>query len=503
MGLMIFFILAVMEIGLAIWTCTKGKESRGFRKQRLIVRTAQVAIVVGAMLLPFGQKWRFAPLLGFLVVLLIIALLIMLLSRDRKDGIRKPLRSVVSCVLCILVFGMLLVPAFLFTGYKGLPVSGKYRIGESSAILIDRSRTDPFEQDGSFREVPVHFYYPQILPDGTSKDEKQSDGASSDERQSDGMPTYEKQSDGKTSDEKQSDETSSVEKRSDEEQRFPLVIFSHGAFGYYQSNTSTYMELASNGYVVVSMDHPHHAFFTKDTDGRIVMVDKDFLNTAMHLSEKDDLQECYSIYTEWMALRTADMNFVLDQLKAAGESGALNGDWFLNDNDSELIPSVLRMTDFSRTGLMGHSMGGATAVELGRERNDVSAVVDIDGTMLGEYLGVENGDYLFNEEPYAVPVLEFNNWESYTDLKDYLEQGGIYPNDKLISNAATGFTTTIHGTKHMDYTDLPLLSPILGKMLGSGERSTEETMTIVNSLVLSFFNSYLKGEGVFTVQEIY
>jgi hypothetical protein len=55
----------------------------------------------------------------------------------------------------------------------------------------------------------------------------------------------------------------------------------------------------------------------------------------------------------------------------------------------------------------------------------------------------------------------------------------------------------------MDFTDLPLLSPYLGNMLGSGERSTEETMTIVNSLVLSFFDCYLKGEGVFTVQDSY
>ncbi|MBQ5851909.1 MAG: hypothetical protein IIW54_14020, partial [Lachnospiraceae bacterium] len=38
---------------------------------------------------------------------------------------------------------------------------------------------------------------------------------------------------------------------------FPLVVFSHGAFGYYESNTSTYMELASNGYVVeCSMKFP-------------------------------------------------------------------------------------------------------------------------------------------------------------------------------------------------------------------------------------------------------
>ena len=72
-----------------------------------------------------------------------------------------------------------------------------------------------------------------------------------------------------------------------------------------------------------------------------------------------------------------------------------------------------------------------------------------------------------------------------------------------MKNAGEGFVTTVRDTKHMDYTDLPLLSPTLGKMLGSGSRGTEETMTIVNSRVLSFFNCYLKGEGSFTAEDIY
>ena len=45
----------------------------------------------------------------------------------------------------------------------------------------------------------------------------------------------------------------------------PVVLFSHGAFGYYQSNISTYMELASNGYVVISLDIGQHV--GKDADG--------------------------------------------------------------------------------------------------------------------------------------------------------------------------------------------------------------------------------------------
>ncbi len=345
---------------------------------------------------------------------------------------------IVCCILGALLIGIVLVRAILFPGYKDPGTSGKYAVLQSSAILIDSTRTDPFEQDGSFREVPVHFYYPETVAGST--------------------------------------------------ERFPLVAFSHGAFGYYQSNTSTYRELAGNGYVVVALDHPHHAFYTKDSDGKTVIVDRQFLRTAMRLNDGMDAPERYGLYTEWMTLRTADMNFVIDELKATANADTL---------------SVLERVDFSKIGLMGHSMGGAAAVELGRERNDISAVIDLDGTMLSEYNGIENGALAIREEPYPVPVLEFNNWEMYNDLKEYLAQGGSYPNDVLIRGASAGFTTTIRDTKHMDFTDLPLLSPFLGNMLGSGDRDTAEAMAIVNSLVLEFYDCYLKGQGVFTVQDIY
>ncbi len=96
--------------------------------------------------------------------------------------------------LGIFVLALSLIPAYLFTGYAGLETTGEYEVKLVSAILVDESRAETFETDGSKREVPVHFYYP---------------------------------------------ETKNVGGKS-----FPLVIFSHGAFGYYQSNTSTYMELA-------------------------------------------------------------------------------------------------------------------------------------------------------------------------------------------------------------------------------------------------------------------
>ena len=451
MGITAFLILAVLEIALAVRTCRRRTDKSAWRRDRLVIRGAEALTVVLHLLCSPAQKWRFVPVLGFLALLLVIAALALLIGRGREGGAKKPAGAAVSCLLCVLVFGLLLIPAFVFTGYSGLPVSGSRPIGETAAILIDRSRTDPFEADGSFREVPVHFYYPADASAG---------------------------------------------------ERFPLVVFSHGAFGYYQSNTSTYMELASNGYVVAALDHPHHAFFTQDTDGKTVIVDREFLSTALNLNSIEDTQLHYTLYTGWMALRTADMGFAVDAVKAAAASGETDGSWFLSGNDTDAVRVVLSMTDPSRIGLMGHSMGGATAVQLGRERDDIAAVVDLDGTMLGEYLGVEDGELLVSDAPYPIPVLDFNNWASYHEMEEYRAMSFHYPNMEVIDHAAEGFSVCVRDAEHMDFTDLPLLSPTLGKILGSGERGTEEIMSIVNSLVLSFFNCYLKGEGVFTAQAV-
>ena len=453
MGFVLFLLTAALEIVLAVITCAKATDKKVWRKNRLFVRLAEIVTVIVAILLPFGQKWRLTGALVTLGVLAFIVALTILVKRKKEEGDVRKGKAIGSCILSILLIGFALVPAFVFTGYKGLPTSGEYAVRETSAILVDDTRTDPFENDGSCREVPVHFYYPETEPGST--------------------------------------------------ERFPLVVFSHGAFGYYQSNTSTYMELASNGYVVAALDHPHHAFFTKDTDGKTVIVDFGFMNTALTLNEETDAEGQYALYTEWMGLRTADMGFAVDKIKAAAASGSTDAGWFVSDRDSDAIRTVLNMTDIERIGLMGHSMGGAAAVQLGRERDDIAAVIDVDGTMLSEYTGVENGALTVREDPYAVPVLAFDNWDSYNDMEEYAAQGGLHPNAELLKNASEGFQTTVHGTKHMDFTDLPLLSPVLGNMLGSGERDTKETMTIVNSQVLEFFNCYLKGKGVFTVNEIY
>ena len=380
--------------------------------------------------------------------------------KQKKNKALKILGITVGCIVVLIVLAILLIPKILFTDYEGLPTTGPYGVKMASAILVDESRTETFENDGSYREVPAYFYYPDVISVSESGD--MAEGA----------------------------------------EEFPLVIFSHGAFGYYQSNTSTYMELASNGYVVISLDHPYHSFFTKDTSGKTIIVNPQFLQEVMYINEMGTPeQEIIELSHGWLDIRTADMNFVLDSVKSAKELTELPSCWFTGeDTSAETIRDILSMTDTEHIGLMGHSMGGAASVTVGRTREDIDAVIDLDGTMLGEQFSYINGVYDFYDEAYPVPLLSVSNEAHYFEGQELADW---YVNSWVLANAKDAKYTYFKGSGHMNFTDLPLFSPTLANMLGVGEVDPEECVVKMNKLVLDYFNCCLKDLGEVVVQEGY
>nr|MCR5390204.1 dienelactone hydrolase family protein [Lachnospiraceae bacterium] len=349
MTMLLWTVLIVSEIGLAIYELAGKATKKEWTLKRLTVSGGQIVIYLLMVALPgIDFSFRFTGLFILLGIRALIAGIFWLIDRHNENK-KKNLWIVLSAVLGIVLISMSMIPAFVFKDYKGRPVTGSYEVASCSAILIDETRLETYENDGSYREVPVYFYYPSSIEDIN-------------------------------------------------ECSLPLVIFSHGAFGYYESNTSTYMELASNGYVVVSMEHPYHSLFTKDTAGKIITVDPEFFNTAINVGNNGEA-EVYEITSKWMELREADMNFALDTIIKASKDSEDDDAWFYVDDNKEKIAEILKCADPERIGLMGHSLGGATAVTVGR-REDVSAVIDFDGTMLGENTGMKDGEILVNEEPY-------------------------------------------------------------------------------------------------------
>ena len=451
MALFLLLIFIIVEIGFAVYgfTLAKDPESSSKKKwtlKRLIVSGAELAVYLLMLLLPgIDFSFRFKGLAIMLVIRIALAGIFVLINR-KNDKPKKKVFMILSALFGIIFLGTSMIPAFVITDYNGRALTGEFEVSQCEAIFVDEGRVETFENDGSCREVPVHFYYPANVT---------------------GLPA----------------------------DSLPLVLFSHGAFGYYQSNSSTYTELASNGYVVVSMDHPYHSFFTKDTSGKTITVDPGFFQTALTVgdAEMDEMSEAevYEVTSKWMELREADMNFVLDELEKAGEAKELPENWHFDAKQKNTILSVLDAINYDKIGLMGHSLGGATAVTVGR-RDDVSAVIDLDGTMLGEETGVKDGVLTLNEEPYDTPLLSIVSEIHHEEEAEAEKIGYLYVNTYVMEHA-----------DHMNFTDLPLFSPVLAAGLGVGEVDAGECIDGVNARVLGFFNCYLKGEGGFSVEESY
>lgn len=454
MALILFLIFVIIEIGFAVSGILRKPTKTRWQIKRLVVNVVEFFTYIVLLLLPgIDFSFRFKALALLLVIRIFLASLATIFARN-NENLKKVVAMVFSAVISIVLIAISMIPAFMFSDYKGRETTGEYKVAETQAILVDANRVEEFETDGSNREVPVHFYYPQNIT------EIQAD-------------------------------------------TLPIVIFSHGAFGYYQSNSSTYMELASNGYVVVSLDHPYHSFFTEDTDGKTITVDTTFFQSAMDIGSKDVPEaEIFDVTSQWMELRVNDMNFVIDALEEAGAADSLTDSFYLNENNEETILSVIKATDFDKIGLMGHSLGGATAVTVGR-REDVSAVIDLDGTMLGEETGVIDGEIQINEAPYETPLLSVENEEHHRQAMEADKNSYAYVNNVILNNASCGYETYFMNSGHMNFTDLPLFAPALANMLGTGSIDAEECIDTMNGIVLNFYDCYLKNTGEFSVEESY
>lgn len=352
----------------------------------------------------------------------------------KEKGRRCFIRFVKICAVAAAV--VLLLRVALFPPYKQPETTGPFGVKAGEFTWEDLDRTESFSDTGENRMLTVKIWYPE------------------------------------------------------KEGSYPLVLFSHGAFGVIDSNYSTCMELASNGYVAVSIGHPYHAMFVKDVNGKVTTADLEFVRQVFATNEEDDPDAEEKLYLrgkEWMELRVADEAFVLDTILRKAAEG-------------EEAPFSL--IDTEKIGLFGHSMGGASSVALGRIRKDeIGAVIDLEGTMLGEYTDYENGVELLNSEPYPVPLLDVNSRKVHEEWLSV--KGEEYVNLYVGKNALCFKEVIFNGAGHMNFTDLPLFSPLLARFLGTGEVNARECIENVNHVVLNWFDYYLKGKRPLDIEKEY
>lgn len=432
MGTIALILLLALETFLLGWSIVT---KNNHREEKGIV-SISLLVLFGLLVFTGVYEWsfRYAALLVVLVIQALMGAVAIIRKHEKEYKLNKNIaRFVGRCM----IFTFALFLAILCPQYQPLDTTGAYEVATAKHTWVDNSRLDAYSDSGENRALTVEFWYPESA-----------------------------------------------------DQEFPLVIFSHGAFGFSGSNYSTFVELASNGYVVASIGHTNQAFYTMDVNGKLTTVDPEFITRATEINAMHDTmheEEIYHTTKEWMKLRTDDMNFVIDQILA--------------ECDAKQNDSLFSVINTDEIGLMGHSLGGAASAQVGRERSDIDAVIVLDGTMLGEEVAFENGGVVLNNSPYPIPLLNVYAEDHYTGAKELV--GDAYNNFYATNNAVLAYETVFQNAGHLNFTDLPLFSPMLAKMLGVGTIDARYCIETTNQVVLSFFESFLKNMGEPNIQKEY
>ena len=234
--------------------------------------------------------------------------------------------------------------------------------------------------------------------------------------------------------------------------RWPVLLFSTGLGVPREEYTALCTELASRGYVVVALSTPYESAPTVLPGGRVVgqTVHPDVMGPAPH----PELERLIDI-------RVADVGFVLDQLTALARvqpASALAGH-----------------LDLRHVGIVGHSLGGATAVQaMGGDRR-LKVGVNLDGKLFGAQ----------PEEHLRRPFLWIQSGGRQTD--EYT--GG---RDRLLGGLrGGGALLTFGGSIHMGFSDAPSQwtaagRGLIGGLVGVGSNSVAHMTSMTADAIVAF-----------------
>lgn len=287
---------------------------------------------------------------------------------------------------------------------------------------------------------------------------------------------------------------------------FPLVVLSHGFFVYAAQNTVLAEQLASHGYVVVAIGHPGDSVDVTLADGRTVPTNSEaerpafsdwrmaFYAAADH-DMRAPLIAGYADALDGSRLGASvaswrdDMRFVVSALQPGSAA--------LQSLDGQ-VRDALRMADPARLALAGMSFGGSTAATVCGQLPACRAAVSLDG---------QNFDAaLFDADLDRPLLLLLSDWVRYPMYDGMPSEADFNPNDYAYERwTAAGLSPDVvrlrvPGTKHMAFSDLPLLMPDDGHEDRFGDADPVATSAAVAATTRAFLDLYLRGGDAAGVQ---
>ncbi|HLW73019.1 MAG TPA: hypothetical protein VKR54_03140 [Candidatus Babeliales bacterium] len=141
-----------------------------------------------------------------------------------------------------------------------------------------------------------------------------------------------------------------------QDQKYPLIIFSHGLGKTYNGMSYSWLckSIAERGYVVASVSHTYACKPIQFPDGRV----------ARYVFQ----QNIHHSFNEEVEIWVDDMVCALNE---CARYNACEDDF------------LYHKIDLSRVGMIGHSLGGSTALQICRRDSRVAVAIDLDGPLYG------------------------------------------------------------------------------------------------------------------------
>ena len=251
--------------------------------------------------------------------------------------------------------------------------------------------------------------------------------------------------------------------------KFPLIMFSHGMSSYREGNSFLLIEIASHGYVVISVAHTYEAVLTEFDDGTSAGYDKK--NQPM---EHQFHAAVDSFKLQTMKGTDGEMEAVFERFQAKYCKGlvARIPQWMQDTKDaiSYAKENLSHLIDLSNgIGASGHSMGGAVAYSLCLDEPEITCGINIDAGLFGEH-----GDKILRK-PFLQACCKI---DQNTMTRAYLKK------------TSPVYKVLFRDMQHQGFSDMKHAIP--SKLL-TGSLHPDKMHENLCRCHLEFFDAYLKG----------
>jgi pimeloyl-ACP methyl ester carboxylesterase len=232
-------------------------------------------------------------------------------------------------------------------------------------------------------------------------------------------------------------------------------------------------ELASHGYIIASVEHSYTSMATSFPDGTSAKMD----SAAAFVLNNDSTS--VRIVNIW----AADGRFVIDRMFA------------LDRGDPRQMLSG--RIDTTKVGYFGHSFGGATAAQVMSLDPRVLTGINMDGYLAGTAWvnGLDRPFLQFRSDPIDLDTVSEDLLKAAGTTREAIKEIFKLWQDRTAQVLKSGGREVhIKGTAHNNYSDLPMMSPMVMRMAQqAGPIAPAKAYEIINAVTVAWFDKYLKG----------